>query len=154
MIYPNYSSLIKEWTVTRVHSCSIIIYEDMIYLERRADNGLWGLIGGKIETGESPEQALIREVYEETNLVVDRKRLKLQGVYGDVKDGRIVEYEDSSSHVIDIVYTYESASEPIITISEESLSVDCFKHGEIPWDFLVRPANRPLLDFIAFAANC
>ena len=37
---------------------------------RRDEAGQWGLPGGKIDTGEEPLEALIREVKEETNLDV------------------------------------------------------------------------------------
>lgn len=32
--------------------------------------GLWSVPGGRIEDGETPEEAIIREVYEETGLIV------------------------------------------------------------------------------------
>jgi len=37
--------------------------------------GLWSLPGGRIEAGESPEQAVVREVHEETGLEVVPGRL-------------------------------------------------------------------------------
>lgn len=37
---------------------------------RRADTGLWGLPSGAVELGESVEQAIHREVMEETNLTL------------------------------------------------------------------------------------
>lgn len=36
----------------------------------RGDNSKWGLIGGHIENGETPEEALVREVVEESNMKV------------------------------------------------------------------------------------
>lgn len=36
----------------------------------KGDNSKWGLIGGHIEKGESPEVALVREVVEESNMRV------------------------------------------------------------------------------------
>ena len=35
-----------------------------ILLQRRSDNGLWGLPGGSVEIGESVRQAIVREVLE------------------------------------------------------------------------------------------
>lgn len=41
-----------------------------ILLHKRTDFGFWDLPGGSAEVGESAEQCVIREVYEETGLVV------------------------------------------------------------------------------------
>ena len=41
-----------------------------VLCQRRSDNGAWGLPGGALDPGESPAQALLREVFEETGLVV------------------------------------------------------------------------------------
>jgi 8-oxo-dGTP pyrophosphatase MutT (NUDIX family) len=46
-----------------------------ILLTRRADNGEWCLPGGRVEPGESLEDAVCREVLEETGLVVNVVRL-------------------------------------------------------------------------------
>jgi 8-oxo-dGTP diphosphatase len=54
--------------------------------------GLWSLPGGRIEAGESPEQAVVREVREETGLEVrpgppvGRVRIPGDGVVFDVLD--------------------------------------------------------------------
>jgi mutator protein MutT len=52
-------------------------------------NGKWELVGGKIEWNETPEQAIIREVKEETGLDVEIVRLlpKLFNSYWKKKDG-------------------------------------------------------------------
>ena len=42
-----------------------------LLLERRRDDGLWGLPAGWVETGETPADALVREFMEETGMVVE-----------------------------------------------------------------------------------
>ena len=42
-----------------------------ILLHKRSDFGFWDLPGGGAEAGESAEQCVIREVYEETGLTVE-----------------------------------------------------------------------------------
>ena len=42
-----------------------------ILLERRADDGTWGIIGGWCDAGETPQEALQREFLEETKLHVN-----------------------------------------------------------------------------------
>ena len=38
--------------------------------------GKWNGLGGKFEAGETPEECLIREVYEESGLSIDNPRLR------------------------------------------------------------------------------
>lgn len=46
-----------------------------LLLEHRADSGDWSLPGGAVDPSEAPAQALVREVREETGLVVRPRRL-------------------------------------------------------------------------------
>ncbi|NGY69952.1 NUDIX domain-containing protein [Bacillus megaterium] len=43
----------------------------MLNREKAPIMGLWNGVGGKIENGESPEEAAIREVWEETGIQLD-----------------------------------------------------------------------------------
>lgn len=58
-------------------SAIIVNYKNQILLQRRVDNDKWGLPGGCQEIGERFEDTVIREVKEETNLIVNEKDLKL-----------------------------------------------------------------------------
>jgi 8-oxo-dGTP pyrophosphatase MutT (NUDIX family) len=51
-----------------------------VLLQRRADDGGWGLPAGAIDPGETPADAVIREVYEETGLEV--RPTRVIGVFG------------------------------------------------------------------------
>ncbi|MDO4716871.1 MAG: HAD-IIA family hydrolase [Propionibacteriaceae bacterium] len=68
-----------------------------VLLGRRLDNGLWGLPSGHVEVGETAAQAAVREVAEETGLLVRVQRLI--GVYSDpasqvfaYPDGRVTQF--------------------------------------------------------------
>ena len=69
--------------------------EKILFLVR-ADNGLWDLPGGAVDPGETPTQAIVREVREETGLVVEPTAVA--GVFGGADfrltygNGDIVEY--------------------------------------------------------------
>jgi len=68
----------------------------LILFQRRADDGGWSLPGGAMDPGETPTAAVVREVREETGLVVEP--LGLLGVFGGVgfrhryPHGDLVEY--------------------------------------------------------------
>ena len=51
-----------------------------ILLQRRADDGRWNLPAGAVDPGESPADAVIREVREETGLHV--RPVRVAGVFG------------------------------------------------------------------------
>ena len=68
-----------------------------VLLGKRKENGLWGVPAGRVEPTETVEEALRREVREETNLEIEVDRLI--GVYSDpafeiirYSDGEVVHY--------------------------------------------------------------
>jgi 8-oxo-dGTP diphosphatase len=78
------------WLRSKIgHQKTLIVYGTVILrderrrvlLQRRADNGLWGLPGGILEPGESILDCAHRELYEETGLSAGE--LRLTGVYSD-----------------------------------------------------------------------
>ena len=57
----------------------VLNQKGQILLVQRNDSKAWSLPGGIVENGESPDQAVVREVKEETGLDVDIVRLT--GIY-------------------------------------------------------------------------
>ena len=60
-------------------SVIVVDSEGRILLQKRRDNGLWGYAGGSVELDEEVEKAAMRELFEETGLVVNE--LELFGVF-------------------------------------------------------------------------
>lgn len=63
----------------RVSACMILFGEEFLNLKTGAHKklaGLWGVPAGKLEEGESPNEAILREVKEETKITLDPKDLK------------------------------------------------------------------------------
>lgn len=67
----------NEIRSTKVRSAAITIYKGKILLMHRISGGeeYYVFPGGKVETGEVPEQAVLREVMEEASLTVAVDRL-------------------------------------------------------------------------------
>ncbi len=54
---------------------ALINAEGEILLDRRADDGCWGLPAGWVEVHESPEEAIVREFKEETGFTIEIQKL-------------------------------------------------------------------------------
>jgi ADP-ribose pyrophosphatase YjhB (NUDIX family) len=81
-----------------------LVYDDAgrILLVRRAAppaQGLWSVPGGRVEPGEDGEQAVVREVAEETGLEVVADRL-VGSVVRDAPDGAIYVIADYACHTV------------------------------------------------------
>lgn len=96
---PNMAKLLDGQRIVKLGSlrigCSATIFDSSqqrILLTKRTDNGQWCLPGGGIDPGESANEACIREVLEETGLLVEVK--KLIGVYSN--PNQLIEYADGN----------------------------------------------------------
>ncbi|MFD8084095.1 NUDIX domain-containing protein [Kitasatospora sp. NPDC059722] len=75
-----------------VPAASVVVVDEAgrILLQRRTDNGMWGLPGGMMEIGESLADCGIRETYEETGI-----HIEITGIVGTYTNpGRVLAYDD------------------------------------------------------------
>ena len=90
--------------------CIIYDKEKGILLEKRTDNGMWCVPGGALELGETIEEALRREVREETSLEIFNPKLF------DVNAGVHMVYPNKDEvYYTDVVYEineYEGELKP------------------------------------------
>ena len=124
--------------VIRPGVAAVIFDGDGVLLQRRDDNGKWGLPGGGVEPGESVRAAIVREVREETGLEVEP--LRLIGVYSDPANHQIVTYPDGN-----VIHYVSSVFECAVrggrrTCGDESLELEYFAPHALPEDTL--PISR------------
>ena len=105
---------------------ALIVRDGKILLQRRTDNGKWGLIGGLLEMNETYEEAALREIREETGLEV-----RLESFLGIFHNHNMVWGNGDAAHVIAAMYTASIVSgEP--RIDEESYELRFFGRDELP----------------------
>jgi 8-oxo-dGTP pyrophosphatase MutT (NUDIX family) len=68
-----------------------------LLLQRRTDNGEWSVPVGGMDPYESPSDAVVREVWEETGVLVEP--LRVLGVYGGAKQPHIHPNGDQTTSV-------------------------------------------------------
>jgi 8-oxo-dGTP diphosphatase len=121
---------------------ALIFNEDgQILVQHRRDNGLWGLPGGNYEPGEEPAETMIREVYEETGLIVQPKRLV--GVYGG-KDYIYTYPNGDTVAYINIVFQCEMIEGNLKQNDNESLDQCYVSTEDLPQPFI--EPHRLLID--------
>jgi len=102
-----------------------------LILMQRSDNAHWGLPGGYVEPGESVEQAVAREVLEETGVQV--RVGSLLGVYSSPST-MVIEYADGRRvHAVNLCFEAEpigAAGAP--TTPDEALATGYFSIDALP----------------------
>ncbi|ATZ60921.2 MAG: NUDIX hydrolase [Methanosarcinales archaeon Met12] len=103
---------------------AIILMDNNIVLIKRKNppfEGYYALPGGFVERGETVEQALIREIKEETGL--DIRIVKLVGVYSDPD-------RDPRGHVISLCYLVRASG--TIAPDSDAGDVELFDVSRLP----------------------
>jgi mutator protein MutT len=125
----------------RTAACAIVFDgQGRVLLHRRTDNGRWALPGGAIEIGETAEQAVVREVEEETGYKVSVVRLI--GIYSDPLHTTITYPDGNVNAYVAIAFECRVVGGSPAT-SDETSAVDWFKRDALPPAF--HPGHLPRL---------
>ena len=118
-----------------------------VLLQRRDDNGRWGLPGGAVEPGESVQVALQREVREETGLEVSP--LRLVGIYSDPAGHQVMAYPDGNvTHFVSIAFECVVVG-GALACGAESLGLEWFDPAALPADIMAVSRIR-IADAVAY----
>ncbi|AGK96456.1 NUDIX hydrolase [Clostridium pasteurianum] len=112
-------------------ACIIINDNNKIIFQLRTDNKKWGLPGGSIELGEKVEETAIREVKEETGLLISLKDLKLFGVFSGERQHYVYPNRDEVYNVV-TVFTTSVYSGQLCMDNKESMFLQFFALDKLP----------------------
>ena len=133
VIFTSEGSLLKFVRVV----AAVIRNEDKIFAAARGYGeykGWWEFPGGKIEEGETPAQALVREIYEELTAEIDVKELI-----------RTIEYDYPDFHLsMDCFWAEVRSGQLELKEAEEARWLDLNTIADVKW----LPADQMLIDDI------
>ena len=136
-------------TANLVVACDGVIFDstkNKILLTQRVDNGLWCLPGGRMEPGESVSECCIREVLEETGLVVTVGHLV--GVYSS--PNHITEYLDGNrKQGVDLMFETQIKGGDL-QVTEETIDVAYISKDEMRSIDIVELMKERIMDAFLF----
>ncbi|EKO3841188.1 NUDIX domain-containing protein [Vibrio harveyi] len=108
---------------------AVILNESNQLLLQKKSDGSWSLPAGMIEPGESPSQAVIREVREETGLAVEVERVL--GVFGGEGFGFAYPNGDQVEYTV-IMFKCQQTGQFAEDLDEETLELAWFSRSDMP----------------------
>ncbi|MBT2482868.1 NUDIX hydrolase [Streptomyces sp. ISL-94] len=126
-----------------VPAASAVVVDDdgRVLLQRRTDNGMWALPGGKMELGESLADCAIRETFEETGMTVE-----ITGIVGTyTHPGHVFSYDDGEVRQEFSICLLARPTGGTLRTSDESFEVAWFTPDAID-DLPMVPSIRKRVD--------
>ena len=123
---------------TKLSVCGVIIYQGRFLIVKRSETddflpNCWEFAGGSVETSETVEDALIRELQEEIGIDTREYKKKLIGITEEFMD------KDKTERYLQLNYKIEVLNEPKITLSSEHVAYDWATAGDPRLDdFLIK----------------
>lgn len=107
----------------RTRACGLLRRDGNVLLQRRRDETVWALPGGKVEAGETPEAALVREFREELgwNVQAGSRLWEIENIFSH--GGREVRQAEVCCEVICAVAA--------LTVFDETLEFRWVAAGEL-----------------------
>ena len=121
-------NLYADWEGFRLGCFAVIFQMGKVLLCRRNDFDVWNLPGGGMEKGETVDEAVVREVREETGLEVEVDRLV--GVYSKPQKDEVV-----------LSFLCREVDGKLTT-TEESVECEYFDPDDLPPNTLPKHAER------------
>ena len=120
----------KTTMPARLGANAIITCKGKLLLEKRRDSDVWGLVGGGVKKYETERQAMVRELYEELGIRIQKEQLQKLAVYGE--PGRIAAYRDGSFwRMVIVVFGLDLEEQPEMIVSHESRDLRFFSKEEL-----------------------
>lgn len=144
MATPDYILNLREHIGTELimmPTVAAIIFDasGAVLLQKRSDNGNWGIPGGMIEPGEEPAEAIVREVHEETGLWVVPERIT--GVYGG--KSQVGQYPNGDQYAMtNITFECKIIGGTLTPDGDETLELRYFPTDALPENVIPRHQLR------------
>ncbi|MFE6849746.1 NUDIX domain-containing protein [Streptomyces sp. NPDC057674] len=125
--YFNDPSAPKANSIVPAVTAFVVNEAGAVLMERRSDNGRWGMPGGVQEIGENIAGTVVREVREETGITVEV--IGLVGIFTD--PGHVIEFADGE---VRQEFSLCFRARPVsgeIEVSSESLEVRWIPRSEV-----------------------